>query len=147
MYVPRCDGRRWAAVTLALVLSTTAVHAAELTKDQCQSSRVLLGGAIYYRVAHCSTLDVSADCLQQVQAYYDTWNGALERAGCATWPSERDLFLHALEARLEPPPGFYDDCSREAGVCGGTCADFGHQCRDDGAGDCRCQPLEDFDGG
>ena len=133
-------GRLLAAGAAVLILATTAV--AEMTKDQCASSRVLLGGAIYYKVAYCSTLTASSDCLEQVQRYYDTWNGALEAGGCAAWPSERYLFLNALGARLEPPSDFYDNCSREAGVCGGTCADFGRECQEDGAGACRCLPVD-----
>lgn len=135
MYLPRTAGRLVAAGILTLIVSTTA--GAELTKDQCASSRVLLGGAIYYKVAYCSTLTASVDCFEQVQRYYNTWDGALEGAGCAAWPSERDLFLHAIEARLSPPPDFYDDCGVEGGVCGGTCAAPAYSCQDV-SGDCRC---------
>lgn len=56
--------------------------------------------------------------------------------------SESDLIAKAYFARLNPPPDFCTEWARESGQCGGTCADFGHQFRDDGAGDCRCLSLK-----
>lgn len=122
---------------LSLVLTSTAV--AELTKDQCRDARLTLGGLVYYQIALCARTDRPPTCFQTVQDGYATWSAALEQRGCPAWPSEYALFANALGAVLLPPRDFYDECSVEAGVCGGFCAESFHRCADVD-GECRCVP-------
>lgn len=120
---------------LSLVLTSTA--AAELTKLQCYTSRVVLTGRVYARVAECSTQADQIGCLNRAREDHATWSGAIELLGCPPWPSETDVLVRAVDALAQPPEGFWDDCGLEAGVCGGACAEPFHACQDDGDG-CAC---------
>lgn len=133
MHLPTYARRLTAAGILSLGLSTTA--AAELTKLQCYEARMTLAGVVAWNVASCFAR--REDCVLQAQADTATWSDALEKLGCAPWPTEEGTVLRALEYLPGPPPDFWNDCGVEAGVCGGTCAEPLHVCQDD-RGECRC---------